>query len=58
MRIAVFSDSINIPPKESINVHTYDLLLALSQHTDCTPTLVVCDRGWLDRSLLAHCTDC
>lgn len=52
MRIAVFSDSINIPPKEGINVHTYDLLIALAKHPDCTPVLVVCDRGWLDHDIL------
>ncbi len=52
MRIAVFSDSINIPPKEGINVHTYDLLIALAKHPDCTPVLVVCDRGWLSHDVL------
>lgn len=52
MRIAVFSDSINIPPKEGINVHTYDLLRTLASKPDCNPVLIVCDRGWLDHSLL------
>ncbi|MBC7764508.1 glycosyltransferase, partial [Microbacteriaceae bacterium] len=52
MRIAVFSDSINIPPKEGVNVHTYDLLRTLAARSDCTPILVVCDRGWLEHDVL------
>lgn len=52
IRIAVFSDSINIPPKEGINVHSYDLLLALAERDDCTPLLIVCDRGWLSHEVL------
>jgi glycosyltransferase involved in cell wall biosynthesis len=53
IRIALFSDSINIPPKEGINVHTYDLLNALAARPDCAPILIVCDRGWLDADILA-----
>lgn len=56
MKIAVFSDSINIPPKEGINVHTYDLLVALAHRGDTAPTLVVCDRGWLNHDLLSDQT--
>lgn len=52
MRIAVFSDSINIPPKEGINVHTYGLLIELANRPDCDPVLIVCDRGWLSHDLL------
>lgn len=53
MHIGIFSDSINIPPKEGINVHTYDLLLSLSLRADTNVTLFVCDRGWLDHTVLA-----
>lgn len=53
MRIGIFSDSINIPPKEGINVHTYELArsLALNQAQDIV--LFVCDRGWLMVDCLA-----
>lgn len=52
MRIAIFSDSINIPPKEGINVHTYELLCELARRDSVKPILFVCDRGWLDHDML------
>lgn len=52
MRIGIFSDSINLPPKEGINVHTYSVACALSAHTNVEVFLVVCDRGWLNLDIL------
>lgn len=52
MHIGLFSDSINIPPKEGINVHSYELLLKLSSMSGVKVTLFLCDRGWLSREVL------
>lgn len=52
MRVGIFSDSINIPPKEGINVHTYRLACALARQKDTEVLLTVCDRGWLDLDIL------
>ncbi|MBC7942998.1 glycosyltransferase family 4 protein, partial [Candidatus Saccharibacteria bacterium] len=52
MRIGIFSDSINIPPKEGINVHTYNVALALANLPQTKVVLIVCDRGWLDLDIL------
>ncbi len=54
MRIGVFSDSINIPPKEGINVHTYELINNISTKLDGEVLLIVADRGWLDKSVLKN----
>lgn len=53
MRIGIFSDSINIPPKEGINVHTYNVACALAMRPGVEVVLIVCDRGWLDLDILS-----
>lgn len=52
MHIGVFSDGINIPPKEGINVHTYELVLSLAKNPDHNVTLFVADRGWLSHTAI------
>lgn len=54
VRIGIFSDSINIPPKEGINVHTYSVACALAERPGVDVVLIVCDRGWLDLDILSE----
>lgn len=54
MRVGIFSDSLNIPPKEGINVHTYGVAKSLACTPDTEVLLIVCDRGWLDLEILPN----
>ncbi len=52
MRIGIFCESLSLPPKEGINVHAYNLACALAKLPDVEVLFIVCDRGWLDLSVL------
>jgi glycosyltransferase involved in cell wall biosynthesis len=54
VRIGIFSDGINIPPKEGINVHAYNVAVSLASLPDTEVLLIDCDRGWLDLDALKN----